>query len=95
MVGLYFYPVGNCPWWGVVLEPNDIHVCTLIIPKQTPFLSNTTPYGICHGNQEILQRWVRHNSHDPHTLIIPKQILFHVPLPIPPHPTSVRFMLLG
>ena len=32
MVGLYFYPVGNCPWWGVVLEPPRwlVHVSRLV-----------------------------------------------------------------
>ena len=36
MVGLYFYLVGNCPWWGVVLEPKLI--CGLISSKFRLFI---------------------------------------------------------
>ena len=52
MVGLYIYPVGNCPQWGVVLEPNRgplVWKSEVLSARQRQLLNGGNSFSYRHG----------------------------------------------
>ena len=67
MVGLYFYPVGNCPWWGVVLEPQiQIHMATHPGVRGVPaIVADRAPDSVDVDLHPALERTVSPDQADP------------------------------